>query len=353
VLEFVDPVRVDKVAFAGRQHRLAADFDAPVSQMRLLGDEMGYRQGNFLMPARFAGLSGIYLLEPYQPGKIPLVLVHGTMSGMTTWCDLFNDLRMCPWFVQNYQVWLFTYPSGVTYLQSAHLLRTSLQTARGTFDPHGADAALGRMVLAGHSQGGMLVKPMVTWSDDKVAEAVFRVPFDQLNLTAEERERLVNYLYFEPQDCVTRAVYVCTPFRGVTVPLSVVSRLGQLVIQEPEEGKEMWRHVRQENPLAVRFAFRRLPTSARLFVRRQPLHQTLRELRVNPRVVSHCIIGRGETLPALSPSDRVVPVRSAQTPEAASTLYVNYRHSDVHHAPETTAEFRRILWEHLTRLGRD
>src|SRR5262245_11271629 len=34
-LEFVDPVRVEKVHLAGRQHCLAADFDAPVSQIRL------------------------------------------------------------------------------------------------------------------------------------------------------------------------------------------------------------------------------------------------------------------------------------------------------------------------------
>jgi hypothetical protein len=46
-------------------------------------------------------------------------------------------------------------------------------------------------------------------------------------------------------------------------------------------------------------------------------------------------------------------VRSAQTKEAASTLYVNRNHNMVHHAPETTAEFQRILWEHLTCLGRD
>src|SRR5262249_2481853 len=98
---------------------------------------------------------------------------------------------------------------------------------------------------------------------------------------------------------------------------------------------------------------RHLPTSAELFVRHQPLHATLKQLRVNPCVVSHCIVGKGEKLPAISPSDRIVPVRSAQTKEAVSTLFVNHKHGEVHHAVEASAEFQRILCEHLMSLGRN
>jgi pimeloyl-ACP methyl ester carboxylesterase len=351
-LELIDPVRMKTVQLAGQTRVLAGDFDAPLSQMRRFGDELGYRKGNFLLPAKFAGLSGIYLLEPYQPGKIPLVLVHGTQSGPLTWSDLINDLRAQPWFVQNYQVWLFTYPSGEPYLHTAHDLRTALQEARWRFDPQSADAALDEMVLAGHSQGGMLIKPLVTWSGDKVANAVFRVPFDQLELKPDVREQLTDYLFFEPQSHVKRVIYICTPFTGVTIPASQAARLGRLVIREPEEGREAWHDLRRDNPLAVRFAFRHLPTSAMLFVRRQPLHQTLTELRVNPSVVSHCIVGRGNVLPAVSPNDRVVPKRSARTDEAVSTFYVDQNHNVVHHAPETTAEIQRILCEQLGSLGR-
>jgi hypothetical protein len=128
--------------------------------------------------------------------------------------------------------------------------------------------------------------------------------------------------------------------------------MGRLVIQEPEEGREDWRELRRDNPLSVRFAFKKLPTSATLFVRRQPLHQTLAELRVNPCVVSHCIVGRGHVLPAVSPNDRMVPKRSARTDEAVSTFYVDQNHSGVLHVPETSAEVLRILCEQLRSLGR-
>jgi hypothetical protein len=259
---------------------------------------------------------------------------------------------MNPGFLQRYQVWLFTYPSGEPYLQSAQLLRTSLREAQVAADPQGMDCALCQMVLAGHSQGGVLVKTMVTWSDDKVEKAILRVPFNQLNLPADERERFSSYLFFEPQPCVKRVIYICTNFTGVTVPESILARLSGLVVQQSEE-EETWRQARKANPFAVRHAFRRLPTSVDMFLRHQPLHYTLRELRVNPCVVSHCIIGTGSVLPALSPSDRIVPVRSARTSEAESTFYVNLSHNKVPHAPETSAEIQRILCEHLSgSMGR-
>lgn len=352
-LEFVDPLRVEQVQLAGSPRCLAADFESPMSQMFKLGEEMGYRKGNFLSPGNFANVAGVYLLEPYQPNKIPLVLVHGTQTGMLDWSDLFCDLRANPSFNAQYQVWLFTYPTGAPYLRTAHILRTSLQEARATFDPACADCALDQMVLAGHSQGGMLVKPMVTWSDDKVAHAVFRVPFNQLTLTAEERELLTNYLFFEPQPYVKRVIYVCTPFTGVTIPVGLGARVGQRIIRPPQESEEKWDHIKDENPLAIRLTFRKLPTSAELFRRHQPLHETLRELRVSPCVVSHVLVGKGDKLPAISPSDRIVPVRSAQTKEAASTLFVNQKHGEVHHVPEATKEFQRILCEHLASLGRN
>jgi len=77
-LEFVDPVRIEKVnlagvSIAGRRFRCA------LSQMRLLGDETGIARG-ISYAREYANLAGIYFLEPYQPGKIPLVLIHGTQT---------------------------------------------------------------------------------------------------------------------------------------------------------------------------------------------------------------------------------------------------------------------------------
>ena len=49
--------------------------------------------------------AGLYLVEPYQPGKIPVVLVHGLLSSPLTWAPLFNDLMADPKLRQRYQFW--------------------------------------------------------------------------------------------------------------------------------------------------------------------------------------------------------------------------------------------------------
>ena len=38
-------------------------------------------------------LYGLYMLEPFDPNKIPVVMVHGLWSSPMTWMEMFNDLR--------------------------------------------------------------------------------------------------------------------------------------------------------------------------------------------------------------------------------------------------------------------
>ena len=47
-------------------------------------------------------------------------------------------------------------------------------------DPEGKDAALRRMVLIGHSQGGLLVKMQSISTGDRLWNAVSRKPLDEL-----------------------------------------------------------------------------------------------------------------------------------------------------------------------------
>ena len=40
--------------------------------------------------------SGLYLIEPYQPDKIPVVFIHGLMSSPDTWVQMINALKNDP-----------------------------------------------------------------------------------------------------------------------------------------------------------------------------------------------------------------------------------------------------------------
>ena len=81
-------------------------------------------------------------------------------------------------------------------------------------DPEGKDPALRRMVLIGHSQGGLLVKMQAISSGDRIWNAVSRKPLDELQLSDQTRDLLRRGLFVEPLPEVSRVVFICTPHRG-------------------------------------------------------------------------------------------------------------------------------------------
>ena len=81
-------------------------------------------------------------------------------------------------------------------------------------DPEGKDPALRRMVLIGHSQGGLLVKMQVISSGDRIWNAGSRKPLAELQLSDETRDLLRRGLFIEPLPEVSRVVFIATPHRG-------------------------------------------------------------------------------------------------------------------------------------------
>src|SRR5205807_1028895 len=94
---------------------------------------------NFFNADRLQGRTGIYLTEPYQPGKIPVLFVHGLLSDPLTWATMFNDLRADPELRARYQFWFYFYPTGIPYLETAAELRRELAELRAALDPEHRD----------------------------------------------------------------------------------------------------------------------------------------------------------------------------------------------------------------------
>ena len=102
--------------------------------------------------------TGIFYMQPYEPDKIPIVLVHGTFSSPVAWAEMVNTLRADPVINRKYQIWNFFYDSGKRIGISAQELREALSTQVQKVDPEGTNTALRQMVVIGHSQGGLLTK---------------------------------------------------------------------------------------------------------------------------------------------------------------------------------------------------
>ncbi len=147
---------------------------------------------------------GLMMMQPYRKGRIPVVLVHGTVSSPVRWAEMFNELSQDPLLRGRYQFWLYQYNTGQPILYSATLLRRALRNVLSEVDPNGEDDALRHMVVIGHSQGGLLTKLMAIGSGTRFWDNVSTEPFDKVEMAAETRELLREGMFFEPVPTIER-----------------------------------------------------------------------------------------------------------------------------------------------------
>jgi pimeloyl-ACP methyl ester carboxylesterase len=300
--------------------------------------------GSFLSALLPPFPEGLAMLHPYRPGRVPVVLIHGTASSPARWADLVNELQNDPKLRDRIDFWLFTYNTSNPILLSASDLRASLRRFVQELDPLGCDPILRQVVLIGHSQGGLLTRLMVTDSGSRFWIAVTGVPFEKVEATPETRALLERAMFFEPLPFVTRVVFVATPHRGsfrvssfvlgvlrrlITLPLTVVGGIKELT--------------EQNSGLS---SFGEMPNAVDNMRPGQRFVRTLSESALAPGVTAHSIIAvRGEGPPA-GQNDGVVAYESAHLDGVASEKVVRSEHS-VQGKPETILEVRRILYEHF------
>ncbi len=343
LLELIDPRRVDEVPLGSRVVRLAADFDAPMSQF--WATTRGSRLGSlaFLRPGDFEQGEGLYVFEPYQPGKIPVVLVHGLHCTPLVFAQMINDLRSDPALDARYQFWALSYATGNNFLRSARLLRRDLDRARAAFDPDGTDPALGRMVLVGYSMGGLVSKAQVTGSGRAVWETMFSRPLESLRLEPETRRLLAETLFFEPSPSIERVIYLATPHRGANMANALVGRLADRLVRLPDVTREAYRQVRSDNPGAFQPGFARPVSSIDLLQKEHPLLMALDNLPRSPTVTFHSVVGFQQKHDLKPPGDGIVPLTSSRIGGVASERFIDERHVDMPTNPAAIAEIRRIL----------
>ena len=282
------------------------------------------------------------MMHPYRPGRVPVVLVHGTASSPARWADIINELQNDPKLRGRLQFWLFTYNTSNPILLSAAELREAFQRIRKEIDPDGRDPALNQLVVIGHSQGGLLTRLMVTDSGTRFWDSVSDAPFDQVELSPEARALIQRSLFFEPQPFVTRVVFIATPHRGsfrvssfvlglvrklVTLPLTVVGATAELAGKIASLPKEAATAV--DNMLPGGRFVRNLSSSP-----------------IAPGVTAHSIIPEKNEGPPQGQDDGVVKYESAHLEGVASEKIVLSTHS-TQSTPATILEVRRILYEHL------
>jgi hypothetical protein len=345
-IEFHNPVTHQTIPVAGRELTLTSNIAGALqfALERLLADVNPIEA--FLNPEVAVEYEGLLLLQPYQPGKIPVVLVHGLLSNPATWGPLINALLNNPALMERFQIWGYLYPTGVSILRTASELRKDLRNTLVFLDPHGTDPALGEMVLIGHSMGGLLSQFQVTWSGNFLWDEFSDIPFGQIRVDAETRQTLAEMFFFGPQPFVTRVVFMATPHQGSEWNACVLGCLGRCFAGQPAILVRLWSAINRLNPGALRGPFRGgLPSSLDGLAASSPFVRAMAKLPFSSRVRLHSVIGTGGCEPCCS-GDGLVSIESARLLGVESELFVEESHNLVKEHPDTIREVERILWVH-------
>jgi pimeloyl-ACP methyl ester carboxylesterase len=255
---------------------------------------------------------------PYQAGGIPVVFIHGMLGSPDTWSVMVDRLAADPTLRAHVQLLMFRYDSLQPIPDSGRELLDALGEARRRFDPEGQDPAFDRVVLVGHSLGGL------------VAKAAANLVPDQRSNGACERPPSGQGRPVTPR--VGRLIFIATPHRGSPLDRGAVRSAGRWLARTVGHSSSA-QGVRE--------------TSVDQLTWGHPLLAGLERARAAGATPFHTIVAALHDPSAEGATDGLVPVASARLSGARSEVVVRTHHLCLQH-PEVSREVTRVLVEHVT-----
>ncbi|MCL2119285.1 MAG: hypothetical protein FWH27_12745 [Planctomycetaceae bacterium] len=360
-LEFFDPLESEKTLIEGRLVPLEADLTTPLAYFLsnpiylIVGTVGVFDPAKLLenVPGRNRPAVGLYMAQPYDPNKIPVIMIHGLFSSPMTWVEMFNTLRSDPEIREKYQFWFYLYPSGQPFWVSAAHLRSELKVMRDKIDPHHAEPALDQMVLVGHSMGGLIAQLQTVDSGNEIWKLVSSTPFDQLQGDEATKQAVHDWFFFEANPSVRHVVTIATPFRGSKYSNNTTQWLVRTTSKMPKQLTNVLRTFSHENRNQIsNDSLLDIENGVESLAPNSPFFDAMSRLSRAPWVQYHNVIGNikpnyptfGLKIPE---SDGVVRLSSAEADWADSRVIVPSQHTKVHTHPETILEVRGLLLDSL------
>ena len=345
MIVLADPYRNASISMAGRELPVAANFTAGYG-LWLARSGFGVQALRTLF-GRAEGIARpqVHLMQPYDPAKRTIVMLHGLASSPEAWINVANELMGDEQLRRRYQIWQVYYPSNAPLAANNLAIRQALDATLAHFDPSARAAASNEMVLIGHSMGGVLSRLMVSNASTTLLDAIT----EEYNLKGKKAEKvragLAPYLEFSAMPQVNRAIFIAAPHRGtsfanhkvarwianlVTLPITMLDQFSDAV------GSLAQLDTGSSEPL-------RIPNSIDNLSDKDPFVRLVADLPISPQVRYYSIMGNDTPdLPLLESNDGVVPYASAHLDGAQSEKVIPSWHS-VQESPQAILEIRRIL----------
>lgn len=294
------------------------------------------------------------LRDPYRPGSIPVVLIHGMGSTDRTWEPMIDRIKLDPVLASRFQFWTFSYDSCAALPLSAASFRSALTRARWALDPSGADPALDRMVLVGQSQGGLIAKAAAQDSGRILWDATFSRGPEAIRCPPETRAELIDAFFTRRVPSVGRLVFIATPHHGSKGPAAATARIKERILtnrREDELAGPIGEVVRLNGKGVLVPRLRRVPVGAvGGLAWDSPILDALNRIPIAPDIRRHSIIPQLGTLGFHLDTDGIVLYESSHLDGVDSEVVVPGGHVSIRR-PEVAAEVSRILHLHLADLG--
>ncbi|MCW5784491.1 MAG: alpha/beta fold hydrolase [Nitrospirales bacterium] len=322
---------------------LAASLaESPVWERELKGFFLGDLGAG--TPAQLAAL------EPYRPGRIPVVFVHGTASGPGRWADMLNDLIVDQKIRDRFQFWFFSYNTGNPILYSASGLHDALQQTVQHLGEKYHDPALQNMVVIGHSQGGLLTKLIAIDSGTTFWDSFSSEPLETFVASPTTQDFLRKSFFIKPLPFVKRVVFIATPHHGSYVAGSWIAHQLAKLVKLPAWLVSELTDVITQNDDALKLDLKGLQIGSIYGMEPgSPLMTELAPLPLAKGVIGHSIIAVNSEGPLEEGTDGVVKYTSARLDGMDSEFIVRSGHS-CQSNPHTIGEVRRILLLHAKTI---
>jgi hypothetical protein len=337
VIEFYDPLDQETASFCGHIVPLAADFTVPLAVMLQETDPARHELSRVLNPEKYAHTARIERLQPFNPNKTVVLVIHGLKDSQATWTPMINKLRGDPVIRKHYQFWFYSYPTGYPFPYSAAILREELDEVEKEF-PH-----LKPMVVIGHSMGGCISRLLLTDSGNQLWMKIFGRPPDEVPLSPKTREYFRQELFFRRRPEIGRVIFIASPLRGSNMASGWIGRLATLIIREPTQSSQASQEMlRVTNIKEEELKPKRRANSVDSLSPKSRFLNAMNTIPMTPGVPYHTIIGDRGRGDSPNSSDGVVPYWSSHMDGAVTEFIVPSDHN-AHQNPQAIEDVLRIL----------
>lgn len=352
-----DPYGTRSILIKGQTIPLAANFTAGYGLWLARTDFA--TQSLLTLFGRDAGISKphIFLMQPYDPNRRILLMLHGLGSSPEAWVNVANEVLGDESLRNEFQVWQVYYPTNIPISFNHAVIRKVVKDTLVFFDPSGKARASRDMVVVGHSMGGVIARLMVSSSGDDLLRGLREdLNADEDSFKAVE-DKLKPLVQFEPIPNIGRAVFIAAPHRGTEFAGNRIGRWISSLIKLPltllEGFEDVLMTIGRADPKQPDGQLRRIPNSIDNLDQADPFIRAASSLHISPQVPYHSIIAKLKPeVPLQLSNDGVVPYPSAHLDGAQSEKVIVSGHS-VQETAAAVLEVRRILHEDVRQHEQD